>query len=209
MTIVSDYRNNGIVANGEKVLKVEHMINWMDLPQRVDPNGISLELGNIIEEVEDGFFTLFPTVNELIISNPDCNFVLSDETMNLFKKNNVLIRGKFDSNAEKLAQDLNLRFLHSDTELARNGDYETYGFNIVTLRFNSAGNAYLHQNISDPNGGGENIIDLPNDFYIIMNADEIADKCWTNLCCEDIKNNGILDNLINKARNKNGFLIMY
>ena len=45
MSIVAGYGKYGFDAYGEKVLKAEHMSNWMDIPMRVDPKGISFEIG--------------------------------------------------------------------------------------------------------------------------------------------------------------------
>ena len=72
MSIISGQGKYGFDAYGEKVLRAEHMALWMNVPKRVDPKGISFELGASIAEVEDGFFLLLPTIKELYILNPAC-----------------------------------------------------------------------------------------------------------------------------------------
>ena len=114
MSIISGYRKYGFDAYGEKILKSEHMKSWMDIPKRVDPKGISFEIGAGIEEVEDGFFMLLPTLKELYILSPNCNIKRSEETIQLFKNNQVLIRGDFDGYAESFSKKYGLRFHKSN-----------------------------------------------------------------------------------------------
>lgn len=215
MVVSSGYMKYGFDAYGDKVLKAEHMAYWMDQSQRVDPKGISFQLGKEIEEVEKDFFNLVPTIKELFILNPECNVIMSDDSVALFKKNNVLIRGDFDKAAELFAKKYGLRFLHSDVELASAGDYNSAGgIDSITLRFYQDGNAYIHQNnfcvgsSAGWSGGGENSFDLEKDFYVNETAEDIAGQCWGS-CRELIIKNGILKELLEKAKNKGGFLISY
>lgn len=215
MNISNGYRKYGFDAYGDKVLKKEDMAYWMDNPQRVDPKGISFELGAGIEEVEEGFFTLVPTINELFILNPECNVIMTDETIGMFQANDVLIRGAFDGAAEEFARKYNLRFLHSNVQLASVGDYySASGVDTITLCFRKDGSAYINQDNSCMgssagwSGGGEINFELPNKFYANVGASGIADKCWSS-CSGEIKKNGILKELLEKARNKGGFFISY
>lgn len=206
MSIVGGYEKHGFDAYGEKLLKAEHMKNWMSSPLRVDSQGISFEVGTGIDEVEDGFFLLLPTIKELIILPQNCRVIMSEETIQLFRKNDVLIRGNFDGAGEKLAEEYGLRFLHKDVKLAAAGNFDTYaGAEIITLRFRQDGRACIHQNTQSKYGGGENSIDLPEDFYVSMTAEQIADKCWGDICIEKIKADGVLSGLLEKAKIKGGF----
>ena len=106
MIVSSGYRKNGFDAHGGKLLQKKDMDFWMNLPERIDPSGVCFELG---EEVEQEFFELVPTICELWILNPECRLYLSDAEKELFKKNNVLIRGSFDTSAEVFARENRLR----------------------------------------------------------------------------------------------------
>ena len=122
MIVSRGYRKNGFDAHGGKLLQKKDMDFWMNLPERTAPSGVCFELGEEVEEVEQGFFELVPTICELWILNPNCRLYLSETEKALFQKNNVLIRGAFDTSAEAFAKENRLRFLHIDTEIAREGD---------------------------------------------------------------------------------------
>lgn len=64
MIVSSGYRKNGFDAHGGKLLQKKDMDFWMNLPERTDPNGICFELSEEVEEVEQGFFELVPTICE-------------------------------------------------------------------------------------------------------------------------------------------------
>ena len=208
MIVSAGYRKNGFDAFGGKVLKKSDMSYWMNSPDRTDPNGVAFELGEEVVEVEPDFFEIVPTIDELWIINPECNINMTDKTLKLFQKNKVIIRGKYDTAAEKYAREYHLRFLHLDVVLASVGDfYERSGIDIITLRFYSDGSPYIHQDCrcqgssAGSVGGGEISFDLPKKFYLKMTADEIADRCWHS---ETIKENGILKDFIEKAKEKKG-----
>lgn len=215
MIVSNGHGKYGFDAYGGKILRAEDMAFWMDDPQRVDPEGISFELGKDVEEVEAGFFKLVPTIRELFILNPECNINMTCGTARLFSENNVLIRGEFDQAAERFAKEYGLRFLHSDVELATAGDYDSPGgIDVISLRFYRDGSAYIHQNnicvgsSAGWNGGGEISIDLPDDFYISMDAKAIAAKCRSR-CRESVESCGILSALLTKAGIKGGFYFDY
>ena len=212
MIVSSGYRKNGFDACGGSILRREHMSHWMGSKEMTDPDGVCFELGEEIEYVDPGFFEILPTICEIWIMNPKCKLALTEAEIELFHKNNVVLRGKFDTAAEHLAQQLKLPFLHLDVELAHFGNYFERGVDIITIRFYSDGTAYIHQDcrcqgISAGNtGGGEVSFNLPDDFLTSMSPEEIADKCWIS---DKVKQNGILRSLMNKARKKGGLLIDY
>ena len=78
MIVSSGYRKNGFDAHGGKLLQKKDMDFWMNLPERTDPSGVCFELGEEVEEVEQGFFELLPTICELWILNPNCRLFLSE-----------------------------------------------------------------------------------------------------------------------------------
>lgn len=210
MIISLGYRKNGFDAYGGTILRKEDMTYWTNREERTDPEGVALGLDEKIREVEEGFFELLPTISEIWIQGSKCNLHLEDKTVKLFQDNNVILRGRYNTDAEKLARQYNLRFLHLDVELGRWGDYFDRGADQITLRFRSSGTAYIHQDSmcqgSAPGwtGGGEVSFDLPNDFYLKMSAEEIAEKCWHS---NGILENGILASFLDKAIKKGGYML--
>jgi len=212
MNVSCGYRKNGFDAYGGTILKKEDMSYWMNRPERTDPEGVALGLDEKIEEVESDFFELLPTINAVWINNPKCKIHMTEKTVKLFRNNNVILRGLYDTVAEHLAREYHLRFLHLDQEIASVGDYFERGNDIITLRFREDGSVYVHQDCrcqgisASSMGGGENSVDIPKDFYISMKPKEIADMCWGS-CYREIINNGRLSAFMKKAKKKKGFLL--
>ena len=214
MIVSSGYRKNGFDAYGGAFLCKSDMAYWMDRKERTDPEGVALELGEDVKEVERGFFEILPTLDALWILNPKCTVSLTEGERAMFRKNNVLIRGVYDASAEQFAKKEHLRFLHLDVKLAAVGDYFERGKDIITLRFRGDGSAYIHQDCrcqgssAGSTGGGEVSFDLPKDFYLTMQAEDIAEKCWGS-CYAEILRRGTLAAFIAKAGQKQGFLLDY
>ena len=214
MIVSSGYRKTGFDAHGGAILRKSDMDFWRNMPNMTDPRGVRFELGEDVKEVEEGFFEMFPTLYDIRILNPGCVIYMTDATEALLHKNDVIIRGRFDTAAEALAAKYGLRFLHSDEELARCGNYFEYGVDIITVRFYENGDAFINQDCKSQGssagstGGGEINFDLPTGFYRTMTAKDVADLCRGS-CYERILSNGILAGLIKKAKTKKGFLIDY
>lgn len=209
MIVGLGYRKNGFDAFGGEILKKEDIAHWNE-EMRADPRGVALGLSEEIREVEPDFFELLPTINSVWIRNPECDLHMTENTAELFQKNNVILRGAYDTAAERLAREYRLRFLHLDVELASVGDYFEHGNDLITVRFREDGSAYIHQDCrcqgSAPGqtGGGEVSFDIPNDFYISMTSEELAGKCWRT---KAIIANGVLAAFMEKAKRKGGFLL--
>ena len=123
MIVSAGYRKKGFDAFGGKVLRKGDMSHWMNDPNRTDPNGVALGLGDEVTEVKRDFFRLLPTVSSIWMENPECKINMSKKNEKLFLKNNVIIRGRYDTSAEAFARRYHLRFLHLDVKLASVGDY--------------------------------------------------------------------------------------
>jgi hypothetical protein len=210
MNVSLGYRKHGFDAYGGKILRKKDMSYWMNDGIRVDPEGVSLGLDEEIKEVEPDFFELLPTIDSVWIHNPECELHMTEKTIALFQKNNVVLRGAYDTAAERLAREYRLRFLHLDVELVSSGDYFERGVDIITLRFFDSGSAYIHQDCrcqgssAGQTGGGEVSVDIPDDFYLSLTCEEIADMCWHS---KDIIANGKLAAFLGKAKSKGGFLL--
>lgn len=214
MIISSGYMKHGLDAYGGSALKKGDLDYWINDRILKDPRGICFELGEEVEEFEPDFFELIPNLCELRVLNPSCSMLASEKSIGLFRRNKVLIRGVFDSSAEKFAAQNRLKFLHLDAMIGRAGDYYERGVDIITLRFYRDGSAYIHQDCRCPGisagntGGGEVSFDLPGDFFETMSDRDVAGLCWGS-CYGDILERGTLASLIRKARSKGGFLTDY
>lgn len=212
MIVSAGYRKNGFDAFGGKVLRKGDMSHWMNDPDRTDPDGVALGLSDEVVEVKRDFFGLLPTISSIWMENPECRINMTKKNEKLFLKNNVIIRGRYDTSAEVFARQYHLRFLHLDVELASVGDYFEHGVDVITLRFYSDGRPYIHQDCmcqgisAGSMGGGEVSFDLPEDFYLTMTAEEIAGQCWRG---KTILNNGILQEFLKKAKEKNGYFLNF
>ena len=71
-----------------------------------------------ISEVKPGFIESFPNLQDLIVEADLKKIECSPELEALLKKNNVVLRGHFNSPAEKLANRLGVRFIHKNIFLA-------------------------------------------------------------------------------------------
>ena len=211
--VSSGYCKIGFDAYGGKFMEKADMAHWVGSPDMEDPRGVCFQLDEEIEEVEPGFFEMLPTICELRIYNPKCRLYPTDAELELFRRNDVVIRGAFGGAAEKLARKYGLRFLHREMVLGRSGNYfSDQGIDIITLRFYDNGDAYINQDCrcqgssAGSIGGGEIDFDLPKDWYLNMSAEDVAGECW-GTCYEAILKNGVLAGLIKKARAKKGFLL--
>ena len=210
MNVSLGYRKHGFDAYGGKILRKKDMSYWMNEQIRVDPQGVALGLDEEVKEVEPDFFDLLPTINSVWLHNPECELHMTEKTIALFRKNGVVLRGAYDTAAERLAREYRLRFLHLDVELLSSGDYFERGVDIITLRFFDNGSAYIHQDCrcqgSAPGqtGGGEISVDIPDDFYLSLTCEQIAEKCWHS---KDIIAGGVLAAFLEKAKSKGGVLL--
>ena len=126
------------------------------------------------------------------------------------QKNKVLIRGTFDSYAEKFAIKYELEFLHSDLEIACVGDYFDRGVDIITIKFPINNQPCIQQDTrcqgssTGSTSGGEVSINIPEDFYLTHTAEDIADMCWGS-CYDKICKNSKLKDFLEKAKMKKGY----
>ena len=132
-----------------------------------------------ITKVTKGFIEAFTSMESLELAFSVKSLERTPELDNYLITNNVLIRGEYNSLAERLARELGLRFLHSDIFLGwRHSGFDGYYENKkLTLRFRTDGPPYLYKEVFTPGisagncGGGEFSEDLPEDFYVGCDLD--------------------------------------
>ena len=182
MNVASSSHREGLTTAGEGMLCKSDMDFWRNLPEMKKP--VSFELAEGVTDVEEGFFEQLPLLRELWIGSTVKTLGLTEETLALFHKNDVLIRGQFNTVAERFAREQGLRFLTADFEVARGGNYfESFAYT-VRLRFQPDEKPRLLQaSFSQGSSAGSSLgtdedVRLPKDFYLTMTQEEIADLCW-------------------------------
>lgn len=209
-----DTNYDGIEAVGTGVLRCSDLsrtqYNRDDFIRR--NKFVSFVIKTGITAVEKGFLDEFATLKELIVPASVTSIGVTDDTLRIFRENGVVIRGEFSSYAEKFALEHNLRFMHMDLELVRFGSYSGYGRTVVILKFSAVGTPRIYEECNSPGisassmGGCSNSIPLPENFYNEMDAKAIGDLCWPN-CSSDVAGNSRLKVFLERARERNGFII--
>lgn len=201
----------GISASGKGRLCVSDITYHKKEDFLKSKESVSIEIKPDITEVEKGFFDIFITLKQLVIAKSVKQIDVSQETLDLFHTNNVVIRGYFDTYADNFAKKYGLPFMHSDMVIARVGDYfSPAGIDIITLCFTPNGKPFIHQNClcqgssAGSSGGGENSFDLPADFYRRYTTEKIAAEC-RGTCYDDICNNADLKSFLEIAKARKGF----
>ncbi len=128
-----------------------------------------------------GYLEEFPHINCLILGRTVGSADVSPGLLKKWRKRKTLVRGEYDTFAERFAGENSLAFLHSDIPLAA-FDYErAREHDIVTLRFHPDGPPDIHFNCFTPGssagnfGGGEYAKRLPKDFYAGLTVEEFAE----------------------------------
>ena len=110
----------------------------------------------------------------------------------------MLIRGEYETIAERFADENGLRFLHSDIHLAYEDIEIAQEHDIITLRFHENGSSDIHYNCFTPGssagsyGGGEYANPLPRDFYVGCTIDDFANNFLNERVREQILSNETL-----------------
>ena len=125
-----------------------------------------------ISRVKPGVFELFPNLKDLIVEADLKKIECTPELEALLKRNNVVLRGSYNSPAEKLAQRLGLRFIHKNIFLAIYINREYHESSEISLCFQEGEPPFFWrddktQGISAGNTGGGTVrTDLDEDFYV-------------------------------------------
>ena len=162
-----------------------------------------------ISRVKPGVLELFPNLQDLIIESDLKKIECTPELEALLKKNNVVLRGSFNSPAEKLAQRLGLRFIHKNIFLAVYVNREYHESSELSLCFQEGEPPFFWrddkcQGISAGNTGGGTVrTDLDEDFYVgCETAEAFADKIVGRAFEEDTRKNKELDAFLAEANRR-------
>ena len=130
----------------------------------------------------EGYLEAFPDIDCLILARTVESVATTPELDKRLRKNKVLIRGEYNTFAEKFAEEKGLGFLHCDIHLADDDIGDHYEHDIITLRFHTKGAPDIHYNCFTPGssagsyGGGEYANPLPLDFYVGCTVEKFADN---------------------------------
>lgn len=131
----------------------------------------SLYLKDGITEIKKGFFENFCNLKMIIIDKSIKSIEMTDDLCAMLKNNGVIIRGTYDSYAEKFAKENGLQFIHKDIYIGIRRNEEYCESRTVTLHFDDNGKIELLyedfcQGISAGNTmGGEFMRAMPEEFH--------------------------------------------
>ncbi len=214
MALVSRTYNRfyeGFDVFGDVIASAEDVKSFDDAFFRQNPAPSSVEFSDVILEVEPGFLGRFPTLAEIIVPDTVEKIGLTAEEKAFLHGRNVVVRGLFDSYAERFAREQELRFMHSDVEIAQVGDYATRdGVDIITICFRPKGDAFVHQDCrcsgssAGSVGGGSIDFDLPRTFWKTWTPEKFEQKCW-GTCSEAILQSEALKKFLAGAQARKGY----
>lgn len=168
-----------------------------------DSRGYGSETG--FTGLDTAFLEKLATLKELILPDTITHIDLTPALEKIFRDNDTLIRGSFDSFAESFANDNGLRFRPADLIFAEFEDTRWREFTVMTLIFKRNGSVEIEETSSSPGSsagntfGGSFTHSLPCDFYMTQTAEEIA-KRFDKDAREAIVSDGRLADFIEKAK---------
>ena len=168
-----------------------------------DSRGYGSETG--FTGIDTAFLEKLATLKELILPDTITHIDLTPTLEKIFRDNDTLIRGSFDSFAERIATGNGLRFRPADFIFADFEDTRWREFTVMTLIFKRNGSVEIEETSSSPGSsagntfGGSFTHSLPCDFYMTQTAEEIA-KRFDKDAREAIVSDGRLAGFIEKAK---------
>ena len=159
--------------------------------------------------VKPGFIESFPNLLDLIVEADLKKIECTPALEALLKKNNVVLRGSYNSPAEKLAQRLGLRFIHKNIFLAVYHNTKYHESSALSLCFQEGELPFFWrddktQGISAGNTGGGTVrTDLDEDFYVgVESAEAFADEIVGRAFEEQTRKNKELDAFLKEANRR-------
>ncbi|WP_028506145.1 hypothetical protein [Ruminococcus sp. FC2018] len=199
----------------EKALKISLDEIFAEFAEEIGgyPADISLSITDTLAcgydygftSIDTAFLEKLDTLKELVLPDSITDIKMTPKLEKLLKNNGVLIRGTFDSFAEKFAAENGLHFRHRDLFLASYEFAPAHETTTLTLQFLRDGSAQIEENVSSPGSssshcfGGTFYHALDREFFLHKSAEDIADRFGKSLHDELIEN-GRLADFLEKAR---------
>lgn len=155
--------------------------------------------------IDTAFLEKLTTLAELILPDSITGITMTPKLEKILKGNGVLIRGSFDSFAEKFASDNGLNFRHRDMFLASYEFPPAHETTSLTLQFDRDGTAKIEETVSSPGSsagncfGGTFYHELDREFFLHKSAEDIADMFGESLR-KELLANGRLADFLEKAK---------
>ena len=176
----SNHHSGLLEVEGRGMLCREDADVWPEEPKNWANRYDVLSITEGITVLGKGYLEAFPNIDWLILSRTVESVSTSPELDKRLRKRKVLIRGEYDTFAEKFAKEKGLKFLHSDIHIADDDIAVAHEHDIITLRFHEDGSCDIHYNCFTPGSsagsycGGEYANKLPRDFYVGCTIEKFA-----------------------------------
>ena len=161
--------------------------------------------------VDSALLEKFETLRELILPDSVTELDLTPGLLKILRENNTLIRGTFDSFAERFAAENGLRFRPSDYQFAVYFFEPAHEATVMTLVFLKNGKVRIREDISSPGSsagntfGGTFWYDISRDFFRTKTAEQIAER-FRNVIYNATVEDGRLASFIEKAKTHRYFM---
>ena len=145
------------------------------------------------------------TLKELVLPDSVVHIGVTPEVRRILSENRTLIRGSFDSYAERFAAENGLNFRPRDLVFAESFFEPAWESTTLILMFMRCGSAQIKERISSPGTSSSNTLGgnfyykLKRDFYRSMTAEDVAGLLRPSLF-DAVISDGRLASFIEKAR---------
>ena len=162
-------------------------------------------------EIDTAFLEQINTLAELILPDSITNINMTPTLEQILKRNNVLIRGSFDSFAERFAAENKLHFRPANFLFAKYVFEPAQETTLMTMMFKRNGNVVVEISVSSPGSsagntfGGTFYKDIPKNFHKTMTVEQIAEMYGSRLHDAIIKD-GKLADFLEKAKKHKIFM---
>ncbi len=203
----------GIIAEGEGIV-TEADVPFAAQDFADDGEGVSFFIAPGVTELAPGVLDVFVTLKELRLAPSVKKVGVTEEAAEMLKRNGVIVRGAFDSYAERFAREQHLVFLHEDIRIVGWGDYFEHGSWTLDLQFAPDGSAGIYEDCQTQGisagsmGGASNTVHLPRDFYQSLSPKEIEAMLWSSFS-GDVERCEAYHVFVKKARERGGYYIQY
>ena len=155
--------------------------------------------------IDTAFLEKLETLKELVLPETVTDIDLTPKLEGILRRNGTLIRGPFDSFAERFAKEQDLHFRPADFVFADFEDTRWHESTTMKLIFRRNGDVVIKENSSSPGSnagntfGGSFTHSLPRDFYMTQTVEEIAER-FSKDAIEAIISDGRLASFIENAK---------
>ena len=174
-----------------------------------DPFACGFDYG--FTAIDTAFLEKIEKLKELILPNSITDIQMTPKLETILHENKVLIRGSFDSFAEKFATENKLHFRPANFLFAKYMFEPAQETTLLTMTFARNGNVVVEISVSSPGSsagntfGGTFYRDLPKNFYNVKTAEQIAEM-FGQRTKKTILEDGRLAAFIEKARTHKIFM---